>query len=122
MTELDPYGNHDDPHFAEAKLAIDSDPATSWHTQTYRSPALGNLKPGVGLLIDLGTVEPVTAVHLRLLGNGTAVTLFASAASVPPTTEKTMTEQAADGNAPSVTVLRPQAGATGRFWLIWLNL
>ena len=38
-----------------APNAIDGDPATSWTTSTYRgNPALGGLKPGVGLMLDLG--------------------------------------------------------------------
>ena len=38
-----------------AKNAIDGDPGTSWTTLTYRgNPALGGLKPGVGLMLDLG--------------------------------------------------------------------
>ncbi len=121
VAEFDPYGNHQDPHFGEAKYAIDADPVTAWHTQIYRSPDLGNLKPGVGLLIDLGSVKPVGAVRLRLLGNGTSVDLFASDATTPPATQTAMTEVAETVNATSITVLHPDAGASGRFWLIWLT-
>jgi hypothetical protein len=121
VTELDPYGDHKDPHFAEAKFAIDDDPATAWRTQTYRSAALGNLKPGVGLLVDLGTDEPVRSVTVSLLGDGTSVELFSSDATAAPTGPTAMAQVAQATDAPADTVLTPAGVVSGRFWLIWLT-
>jgi serine/threonine protein kinase len=121
VAEFDPYGDHKDPHFAEAKYAIDGDPATAWRTQTYRSPALGNLKPGVGLLIDLGSDQSVSAVSVTLLGTGTSVALFDSDSAALPTKETAMTEVASQADAPSDVVLHTVAGSSGRYWLVWLT-
>jgi serine/threonine protein kinase len=121
VVELDPYGDHKDPHFAEAKYADDASPTTAWRTQTYRSAALGNLKPGVGLLVDLGTAESVGSVSVTLLGNGTSVELFASDTTTPPTTETAMALVATDTDAPANAVLEPASPVSGRFWLIWLT-
>jgi eukaryotic-like serine/threonine-protein kinase len=121
ITEFDPYGDHKDPHFAEAKLAVDADPTTAWRTQTYRSAALGNLKPGVGLLIDLGSDQSVGTVSVTLLGTGTSVAVFASDAAAPPTRETAMTEVASQTDAGPDTVLPTTPGSSGRFWLIWLT-
>ena len=58
----------------QAKLAIDGDPKTSWRTERYRRlPTLGGLKPGVGLVVDLGAVHQVTGVELQLNEPGTTV-------------------------------------------------
>jgi hypothetical protein len=121
VVEFDPYGDHKDPHLAEAKLATDGNPATAWKTQTYRSAALGNLKPGVGLLVDLGSDELVGSVTVSLLGSGTSVELFESTADVPPTRETAMTEVATQTDTATSTVMRPPVGTTGRYWLVWLT-
>ena len=45
---------------AQVGNTFDGNPATSWHTDTYTSPAFGNLYPGIGLSI---TLNGATAVH-----------------------------------------------------------
>ncbi len=56
-----PNAEHND----EAKFAIDSNPDTSWSTETYQnSPAITDSKPGVGLVVS--TKKPVTARTLTI--------------------------------------------------------
>ena len=43
--------------------------------QYLRNPKLGGIKRGVGLVLDLGTAQPVREVRLTLSGNGTEVEL-----------------------------------------------
>ena len=38
-----------------AAAAVDGQATTSWRTETYDSRAFGNLKKGVGLVLDLGS-------------------------------------------------------------------
>lgn len=57
-----------------ATRAIDSKPDTAWTTERYRKlAALGGLKPGVGLLLDLGETHRVTSVSLTLQGAPTSL-------------------------------------------------
>jgi hypothetical protein len=119
--EFDPYGDHSDPHVSEAPKAIDGDPSTAWHTQTFATATLGNLKPGVGLLIDLGASRKVASVHLRLLGDGTTVSLLTSDGGEPPRNEKSMTQVATARDAGSQVTLQGAAPTTGRYWVIWLT-
>lgn len=59
---------------AKAAQAVDANPETAWTTERYRSkPNLGGLKPGVGLVLDLGEAKDVTAVTLNLGGDGSTV-------------------------------------------------
>ena len=54
VTDFDPYADPPEENPDTAKNAIDGNSATSWMTSTYRGdPALGGLKPGVGLMLDL---------------------------------------------------------------------
>ena len=63
---FDPEGDGEPENDQDVPLAYDSDPATAWSTLTYRgSPAFGNLKPGVGLLLDLGNPQQARIVELR---------------------------------------------------------
>ena len=119
VTEFDPYGKHDDPHVSEAPRAVDGSSTTSWRTQIYRTADLGKLKPGVGLLMDLGTARKVAAVHLVLVGNGTSVELFESASV--PANEKAMTLAAAKVGAPSDVTLRLATPTSARYWVVWLT-
>src|SRR4051812_444154 len=52
VRDFDPDGDPPEENPDTARLAIDGDPASAWTTVTYRgNPALGGLKPGVGLLL-----------------------------------------------------------------------
>jgi eukaryotic-like serine/threonine-protein kinase len=65
---FDPRGDGGDGHENDdqARFAIDQDPATAWRTQHYIRPALGGLKPGVGLVLGLDHAVPVAARELDL--------------------------------------------------------
>lgn len=121
VSEFDPYGDHTDPHVDEAPKAIDGDLATAWHTQTFGTSDLGHLKPGVGLLVDLGSNRRVSGVRLHLLGDGTAVTLLDSNGARRPASDTAMTAVATASDAGSDVTLRPSTPTSGRYWLIWLT-
>jgi hypothetical protein len=71
---FDPEGDGEPENNREVPLAFDSDPATAWSTLTYRgSPAFGNLKPGVGLLLDLGSAQELAGVTLTSTTPGATV-------------------------------------------------
>ena len=119
VVDYDPYGNdkHENPQ--EAPLAVDTNPATAWHTVRYKSPDLGGGKPGVGLLVDLGAPRPVDAVVLRLVGNGTDLALLATDnPTAPETTFTRMAEVTGAGNSVTLRVPKP---VTTRYLLIWLT-
>ncbi len=76
VTDFDPKadGGSGGENPKQAKLAADGDPKTAWRTERYRRlPTLGGLKPGVGLVVDLGAVRQVTRVEVLLSGKGTTV-------------------------------------------------
>ncbi len=65
-TSFDPYGTGQGENSLLAPLAIDASPATAWRTEWYMSPRLGNLKPGTGLLLDLGQRATIARVRVLL--------------------------------------------------------
>ena len=58
----------------KAGLAVDGDLATVWLTEKYRKANYGT-KPGVGLVLDLGSVRDITGMTLHLAGRGTDLQL-----------------------------------------------
>lgn len=73
----DPAGDGEE-NDAQAAAAVDGDPTTAWRTLTYTTRDLGQLKPGVGLLLDLGQPTEVGGVELELVGRGTDLQVLVS--------------------------------------------
>jgi eukaryotic-like serine/threonine-protein kinase len=56
---------------------IDDNASTGWTTNTYRGdPNFGNLKPGMGILIDLGEAREVSSVRVQMTSAGATVGLL----------------------------------------------
>lgn len=127
-TTFNPYGtppgNTENPGSASA--AIDGNTATAWHTSYYLgNPKMGGLKPGTGLLIDMGKAVKLSQVEVLFSSDGGPTTASIYLGSNP-----------ADANATALsnfTLVSPAASvsgdhkfpvssqATGRYVLIWLT-
>jgi hypothetical protein len=57
------------------ELVLDDDLSTSWQTDTYNSAAFGGIKPGMGILLDLGEPTQVASVRLELATAGATAQL-----------------------------------------------
>jgi putative peptidoglycan lipid II flippase len=119
----DPGSGDENPDLVP--LAYDGDPSTAWETLRYDgNPALGGLKDGVGLLLDLGRVHDVQRVTVALRGGGTAVELRAA----PPTATiapihsaedyRLLDTVAAAGSSAAFELRQP---ALTRYVLVWLT-
>ncbi|CAB4955785.1 unannotated protein [freshwater metagenome] len=116
--DFDPYGDTKRENPKLVPLAIDAKPETAWTTVRYKAGDLGG-KPGVGLLVDLGAPRPVSAVELRLVGNGSDVSLRASDdPTLPP--EKFISMAEVTG-ANSTLTLRVPTAVTTRYLLVWFT-
>jgi hypothetical protein len=63
-----PKGNRSDS--GEAKNVVDGDPNTSWTTHSFKSAKFGNLKAGMGVLINLGTPRLLADVRVETSSSG----------------------------------------------------
>lgn len=129
-TTFDPEadGGNGDENPDQAKLAHDGNMATAWTTLRYRGSAkMGNLKPGVGLLLDLGEAVSVSAVKVHLQGSPTAIevripaTDAATVVSPPMTSQTDWTVVAGDAQAGTVVTLNPTAPVTSRFLMLYVT-
>jgi putative peptidoglycan lipid II flippase len=108
-----------------AAAAVDGDPTTAWLTVTYATRDLGQLKPGVGLLLDLGVATGVSGVELELVGRGTDLQVLASDRAAVPGGAANPTRGfevvgAVRGAGDAVT-LRTVEPVSARWVLVWLT-
>jgi putative peptidoglycan lipid II flippase len=99
---------------------LDGDVATTWRTRTYLNrPNLGGLKPGVGLVLDLGEVRPVGAVTIRLVGRGTHLELRAANSRGERGADYELVS-ATEGDSQLRTIRLSEPRQT-RYLLVWLT-
>jgi eukaryotic-like serine/threonine-protein kinase len=71
---FDPLGDGEPENDKNIPLAYDGDPSTSWSTLEYRgSPNFGNLKDGVGIVLDLGGSQALSGVTISTTTPGAKV-------------------------------------------------
>ncbi len=116
---FDPYGSGQGENNQLGDLAIDGNPAKAWHTEWYASASFGNLKPGTGLLLDMGRTVTITTVRLllgKIPGADFQVRVGAVASSLADLHPVAYVSDA--GGQVSLHLTRP---ASGRYVLIWLT-
>lgn len=118
VSDFDPRG----PDGAEmpelVNGAIDNDPATAWTTDVYYSADLDG-KGGVGLLLDLGVSESVSAVHLDFVGAGASVKVLMGPEPYRKLGKWTPLAQA-EGVGTSIDLRSPRP-VVGRYVLVWFT-
>ncbi len=118
-TAFDPYGNGQGGSSRLAYRAIDASPATYWHTEWYTTARFGNLKPGVGLLVDMGRTVTLASARITLgstPGADFQLRVGSSAAALADLRPATSATSA--GGRVSLRLTRP---ADGRYVLIWFT-
>jgi eukaryotic-like serine/threonine-protein kinase len=76
-TGFDPQGDQKENNSQAAKV-YDGNPATTWTSELYNTPQFGDLKKGVGLLLDLGQPTSVHRVTIDLANGPLDVTAYAA--------------------------------------------
>jgi len=72
---FDPFGGGGE-HDEQAHNIIDGDPATAWNTERYASRRFGNLKPGVGIAVQLDRAEKLTQLQVTSATKGWAAQVY----------------------------------------------
>jgi hypothetical protein len=120
-TDFDPFGDPQSENPDEAKLAVDGRPGTAWTTSGYKQdfgPA--GLKPGVGLVLDLGSEREVSSVVVTVTGGTTAVELL-SATSRPTSIDGLDVAAKGTSDDDGTVTLTPDEPVTGRYLVVWLT-
>jgi hypothetical protein len=119
VSDYDPLGDGtENPN--EVTLAYNGDTTDAWHTTIYyNTPTFGNLKPGVGLLVDFGKPTSFDRAVVAFAQPGESVELRAADAAGNDPAALPVVASASDVKVP--VTLRPRGGTTARYWLIWIT-
>lgn len=123
-SDFDPEGSPPGEENAEAAPnAIDDDPETSWYTENYYGSydsSFGNLKSGVGLVLDLGKVRSVRSLQVTTVGETTVEFRAASADATAMPTSLDSYARLDQGTGEDLTLTSGKPVRT-RYVLVWLT-
>jgi hypothetical protein len=118
VTAFGPLGESDGDNPELARLAIGGSPAAAWHTDWYTTAAFGNLKPGTGLLLDMGRPVTITSAQI-MLGSATGAEFQLRAGSEPVLAD--LRPVAGATAAGGVVTMRPARPVKARYLLLWFT-
>ncbi len=116
-----------DEHPELVPFATDDDPNTSWETEVYfdqLGPPPNSLKRGVGLVLDLGQVQPVRGVQLTTSMPGADLEIRTAPASMTTVPQASADEYAVQEqlrNVAADTRALFDEPVRSRFVLVWLT-
>ncbi|MFF7775666.1 protein kinase family protein [Streptomyces tanashiensis] len=115
-----PPGGNGEEYPESVANAFDGDPSTFWHTKNYTTANFGNLKSGVGMVLDLGSAQKVGSVDLSFVGITKVEVRTApdGASSAPSTAEGFTTQAQGSGSDVKLKLSKP---VTTRYVLVWLT-
>ncbi|WP_328361061.1 protein kinase family protein [Streptomyces sp. NBC_00445] len=113
----------DAQHPGDVDLTYDSSTTTGWRTNSYNDGPKIVIKPGVGIVYDLGSAQEVSTATLSLRYGGphTTVKLYATdslGSSTPLSSMKELGEATTSGTSAKVAVDKPEKS---RYVLVWLT-
>lgn len=121
--DFDPEGDPPEENPGQVRLAVDGKASTGWKTSVYTQAALGGLKSGVGLVLDLGSQQEVRSIEVQLVGAPTELEFFATPAGLedaPAELADAARLGAITAEGPTV-LFRVEPATTTRYVIVWLT-
>jgi eukaryotic-like serine/threonine-protein kinase len=116
---FDPFGDGEPENNDDIPQSFDGDPATAWSTLNYRnSPAFGNLKPGVGIVYDLGSEQELAGVKIISITPGATVEIRTGDS---PDGQLDSYATAGSGTVEGTTEFTFDEATTARYVLVWVT-
>ncbi|MFD4789384.1 serine/threonine protein kinase [Streptomyces sp. NPDC058459] len=109
-------------HPNDVAKTYDGDPSTSWRTKSFTAgPSISPLKPGVGIVYDLGSEKDVDAatIGMRYPGDHTTVDLYTSDSA--PVSLDSMHKVGSTTTTDTIATVKPGKPVKGRYVLVWLT-
>ena len=123
VNDFDPQSEDGDENPGQVGRVVDGDVRTGWRTTTYFSQAaLGGLKDGVGVVLDLGGPRELSSLRIRLAGEPTDLSVYASSpgADEPRTLKGLRKIATLDAAGQDASVSLP-TGFLTRYVVVWLT-
>jgi len=110
----DPTGSPD-THASTASAATDGNPSTDWYTQIYATPAFGNLKPGLGLVLDAGRAAKLKTLTVSTPTPGFVAQIRSGNSPSGPFTGDSSTQTVGSSTTFSLH------GQTAQYYVVWIT-
>jgi hypothetical protein len=113
----------DAQHPNDVAKTYDGDTNTYWRTKSFNEgPSIAPLKPGVGILYDLGSAKQISTatIGLRYPGDHTTVELYA-ADSLTPVSLDSMNRIGSVTTTGTTATVKPTKSVKTRYVLVWLT-
>ncbi|MEW2246638.1 protein kinase family protein [Streptomyces sp. NPDC058733] len=117
--DFDPFGDGSEKP-ADVAKTYDGSTETYWQTDFYKGATFGNLKPGLGVILDLGEVQDVGKVTVTFMGTTSVELRAASADAGSQPTSFAAYSKVAEGSGTTVD-LKPSSTVKSRYLLVWLT-
>jgi hypothetical protein len=112
-----PGDGHEDD--ADVKNVLDGNPKTAWHTEQYDTRKMGNIKPGVGLLLTLKQASTLKTLTITSPTQDWAASVYVSDQPGATLADwKQPVASFANNNGNAAVDLQ---GAQGQYVLIWIT-
>ncbi len=126
VRDFDPYGTGEEgqaENRGQIERIFDGSPDTGWSTSLYNDDPISRFKPGVGLVVDVGSVGTVTEVGLTTRsGHTTVQLLYASdAPAIPESFDDYTSAGSAVENDGGTFTLTAEQPIEARYVLIWFT-
>ena len=118
VADFDPFGDDASEHPEDVPLVLDGNPSTAWTTQSYNDP-FGVLKPGVGLVFDLGDDLEVAEIYIASPTPGYSVEL--RAANEPGGSPEDYEQVSSEDDVGAEATFTLDEPVTARYWLLWIT-
>jgi serine/threonine-protein kinase len=105
---------------SQLALALDGERTTAWETEHYDTPALGNIKKGVGLYLDAGRPVVARAIRVTTPKADWQLELYV-ADSVPPDLSGWTRAGGGKMGSTSETFALDTARQASRYYLVWIT-
>jgi serine/threonine protein kinase len=122
VQSYDPFASPRTENDNDAPKAVDGNPETQWRTSHYkRSPNFGGLKPGVGIVLDVGTPKRARQLDLQLLYGGSNLEVYGSD-SVPSSFDGWAAHRlASQSDAQKDSTIGLSGDQSFQYYLIWFT-
>ncbi|MES4886993.1 protein kinase family protein [Streptomyces sp. NPDC096012] len=113
----------DAQHPGDVAKTYDGDATTYWRTKSFNEgPTIAPLKPGVGIVYDLGSAKHISTadIGLRYAGDHTTVELYA-ADSLSPASLDSMTRIGSVTTTGTTATVKPGKSVKTQYVLVWLT-
>jgi hypothetical protein len=117
VAAYDPPPGNGSEHDERVKFATDGNPTTFWETEHYNNETFGNLKDGVGLILDAGTPKKLSKLNVQTTTRGfTAIVKAGDSES--GTFQPVSSSETVDGSTGTFSL---HVDSARRYYLLWIT-